>query len=203
MCTKAKNPFGVLPLVTQKLDCSPCIESRELHRAKSVNNFSFWTSPTSKALFLHWNSYLTKCKCRPTDTRIFRRNRQKSNRFFFLTLFNLFGQLWNICWSKKSLTKKLTLFSKESKKSYWLWLKIWMKFIHKSLEFSDRCLLEKCLTFFHHPFCWLLRWLCDSQDRKRDEAGVAICRQLKYFFTKCQSIFLILQTFVILEVFLY
>ena len=136
MCTKAKNPFGVLPLVTQKLDCSPCIESIELHRAKSVNNFSFWTSPTSKALFLHWNSYLTKCKCRPTDTRIFRRNRQKSNRFFFLP-FSIYLVNFGIFVDKKNREqKKLTLFSKESKKSYWLWLKIWMKLYTKVWNFQ-------------------------------------------------------------------
>ena len=71
----------------------------------------------------------------------------------------------------------------------------------KSGIFRQMFTRKSVSLFFHHPFCWLLRWLCDSQDRKRDEAGVAICRQLKYFFTKCQSIFLILQTFVISGVF--
>ena len=52
MCTKAKNPFGVLPLVTQKLDCSPCIESRENFTEQKVSTiFPFEQVPLLKLFF--------------------------------------------------------------------------------------------------------------------------------------------------------
>ena len=68
---KGKKSFWCLATCHSKVG----LKSSALHREKKTSQkvstiFPFWnTSP--KLRFLHWNSYLTKCKCRPTDTRIF------------------------------------------------------------------------------------------------------------------------------------
>ena len=88
---KGKKSFWCLATCHSKVG----LKSSSLHREKKTSQkvstiFPFWnTSP--KLRFLHWNSYLTKCKCRPTDTRIFLlhiRNRQNLTIFFF-NLYNL------------------------------------------------------------------------------------------------------------------
>ena len=114
---KGKKSFWCLATCHSKVG----LKSSALHREKKTSQkvstiFPFWnTSP--KLRFLHWNSYLTKCKCRPTDTRIFLlhiRNRQN------LTIFFSICTIWStldICWSpsKKLKVKKVDLILLEYK----------------------------------------------------------------------------------------
>ena len=89
MCTKAKNPFGVLPLVTQKLDWRAllCIERRKLHK-KCQQFFPFEIQVQSFVFCIEILTSRNVNVDRLTREYFYYTKPTKSNDFFF-NLYNL------------------------------------------------------------------------------------------------------------------
>ena len=89
MCTKAKNPFGVLPLVTQKLDWRAllCIERRKLHK-KCQQFFPFEIQVQSFVFCIEILTSRNVNVDRLTREYFYSTKPTKSNDFFF-NLYNL------------------------------------------------------------------------------------------------------------------
>ena len=116
MCTKAKNPFGVLPLVTQKLDWRAllCIERRKLHK-KCQQFFPFEIQVQSFVFCIEILTSRNVNVDRLTREYFYSTKPTKSNDFFF-SICTIWSTL-DICWSpsKKLKVKKVDLILLEYK----------------------------------------------------------------------------------------